>query len=86
MLLASASFALMNAFAASLARDGFPGTPAAVARLGMGAGMAAPGLGRDLSGNGARAVTRVRIGPASASKDSAARGRKLSGAARAVAG
>lgn len=64
----------------------FPTKNAAVAGIGMAREIAGTGLIRDRSGNGAGAVIRVRTGAASASKDSAARGRKLSGSARAVAG
>ncbi|MDI3194419.1 hypothetical protein QK290_08170 [Pseudarthrobacter sp. AL07] len=64
----------------------FPTKKAAVAGIGMAREIAGTGLIRDRSGNGAGAVIRVRTGAASTSKDSAARGRKLSGSARAVAG
>lgn len=64
----------------------FPTKRAAVAGVAMAREIAGTGLIRDYSSNGAGAVIRDRIGPTSSPIDSAARGKKLSGAARAVAG
>lgn len=64
----------------------FPTKRAAVAGIAMAREIAGTGLIRDHSRNGAGAVIRDRIGAVTASKDSAARGKKMSGSARAVAG
>ncbi|RAX44585.1 hypothetical protein DQ354_14730 [Arthrobacter sp. AQ5-06] len=65
----------------------FPTKRAAVAGIGMAREIAGTGLIRDYSSNRAGAVIRDRIGPVSSPKDNAAaRGKKMSGAARAVAG
>jgi len=64
----------------------FPTKRAAVAGIAMAREIAGTGLIRDFSNNGAGTVIRDRIGPTSSPKDSAARGKKLSGAARAVVG
>jgi uncharacterized protein YegP (UPF0339 family) len=64
----------------------FPTKRAAVAGVAMAREIAGTGLIRDRSSNGAGAVIRDRIGPTSSPKDSAGRGKKMSGAARAVAG
>lgn len=65
----------------------FPTKRAAVAGVAMAREIAGTGLIRDRSSNGAGAVIRDRIGPTPPPKDNAAaRGKKLSGAARVVAG
>ena len=64
----------------------FPTKRAAVAGVAMAREIAGTGLIRDRSSNGAGAVIRDRIGPTSSPKENAARGKKLSGAGRAVAG
>ncbi len=64
----------------------FPTKRAAVAGIAMAREIAGTGLIRDHSRNGAGAVIRNRVGPVSSPKESATRGKKKSGAARAVAG
>ncbi|WP_426990729.1 YegP family protein [Pseudarthrobacter sp. Y6] len=65
----------------------FPTKRAAVAGIGMAREIAGTGLIRDYSSNRAGAIIRDRTGPVSSPKDNAAaRGKKVSGAARAVAG
>ena len=64
----------------------FPTKRAAVAGVAMAREIAGTGLIRDRSSNGAGAVIRDRIGPTSSPRDSAPRGKKMSAAARAVAG
>lgn len=65
----------------------FPTKRAAVAGIAMAREIAGTGLIRDFSSNGAGAVIRDRVGPVSSSKENAAaRAKKMSGAARVVAG
>ncbi|ALV42172.1 hypothetical protein AU252_14290 [Pseudarthrobacter sulfonivorans] len=65
----------------------FPTMRAAVAGIAMAREIAGTGLIRDFSSNGAGAVIRDRVGPLSSPKDNAAaRAKKMSGAARVVAG
>lgn len=64
----------------------FPTKRAAVAGVAMAREIAGTGLIRDHSSNGAGAVIRDRVGPKSSPRDSAAPGKKPSGAARAAAG
>ncbi|WP_371875901.1 hypothetical protein [Pseudarthrobacter sp. SSS035] len=65
----------------------FPTKRAAVAGIAMAREIAGTGLIRDFSSNGAGAVIRDRVGPGSSPKDNAAaRAKKVSGAARVVAG
>ncbi|QHK22305.1 hypothetical protein GU243_12405 [Pseudarthrobacter psychrotolerans] len=64
----------------------FPTKRAAVAGIVMAREIAGTGLIRDRSSKGAGAVIRDRIGSVSSAKESGARGKKMSGAARAVAG
>lgn len=65
----------------------FPTKRAAVAGIAMAREIAGTGLIRDFSRNGAGAVIRDRVGTVSSPKDNvAARGKKMSGAARVVAG
>lgn len=65
----------------------FPTKRAAVAGIVMAREIAGTGLIRDCSSNGAGTVIPDRKGPASSPKDGAAvRGKKMSGAARVVAG
>lgn len=65
----------------------FPTKRAAVAGIAMAREIAGTGLIRDFSSNGAGAVIRDRVGPVSSPKDNAAtRAKKMSGAARVVAG
>lgn len=64
----------------------FPTKRAAVAGVAMAREIAGTGLIRDCSSHGAGAVIRDRVGPVSAPKTAAARGKKMSGAARTAAG